>query len=162
MSLLASLKPKAGSTHYKKRIGRGIGSGMGGTATKGHKGQLARTGGKVRRGFEGGQTPMSRRLPKFGFTNKAFQTKYEVITLDQLNKLGGTIDPATLYKNGLIESRTKVKVLGNGKLTKAVTVKVHAISETAKAAITSAGGKVELIAKPKKFLKAKKAKKEKK
>lgn len=162
MSLLSELKPKVGSTHYRKRIGRGIGSGIGGTSGKGNKGQLARTGGKVRRGFEGGQTPLTRRLPKFGFTNIAFQTKYEVITLDQLNKLGGTIDPTTLYKKGLIQERSKVKVLGNGKLTKAITVKVHAISETAKAAITSAGGQVELIAKPKKFLKAKKDKKAKK
>ena len=93
MSLLASLKPKAGSTHYQKRIGRGIGSGMGGTSTKGHKGQLARTGGTVRRGFEGGQTPLSRRLPKFGFTNAAFATEYQIINLSDLNKFDKTVDP---------------------------------------------------------------------
>jgi large subunit ribosomal protein L15 len=151
MSLLSELKPKAGATHYRKRVGRGIGSGLGGTSGKGHKGQLARTGGKVRRGFEGGQSPLSRRLPKFGFTNQAFQTKYEVITLDQLNKLGGTVDPTTLYKKGLIQSRSKIKVLANGEVTKAITLKCHACSEKAKTAITAAGGQVEIIAKRKKF-----------
>ncbi len=147
MSLLSGLKPKDGSTHYRKRIGRGNGSGIGGTSGKGHKGQLARTGGKVRRGFEGGQSPLSRRLPKFGFSNKDFETKYEVISLDQLNKLSGSVDPKSLHKDGLIQTSHKIKVLANGKLTKAVTVKVHAISEKAKAAITAAGGQVEIIKK---------------
>ena len=158
MSLLSGLKPKDGSTHYRKRVGRGIGSGIGGTSGKGHKGQLARTGGKVRRGFEGGQTPLSRRLPKFGFSNKDFQTKYEVISLDQLEKLSGTVDPSVLYKHQMVQSRDKVKVLAKGKLTKAITLKVHAISEAAKAAITSAGGKVEIIAKRATWARAKKVK----
>ena len=145
MSLLESLAPKAGSTHYKKRIGRGIGSGMGGTATKGHKGQLARTGGKVRRGFEGGQTPLSRRLPKFGFTNAAFATQYQIINLSDLNKIGGTIDAAALYDAGLITKNSKVKILAKGELTKAVQVKTNFISEKAKLAIEKAGGSVEVI-----------------
>ena len=145
MSLLESLAPKAGSTHYKKRIGRGIGSGMGGTATKGHKGQLARTGGKVRRGFEGGQTPLSRRLPKFGFTNAAFATQYQIINLSDLNKMTGTVDAAALYAAGLITKNSKVKILAKGELTKAVTVKTNFISEKAKLAIEKAGGSVEVI-----------------
>jgi large subunit ribosomal protein L15 len=145
MSLLASLKPKAGSTHYSKRIGRGIGSGMGGTSTKGHKGQLARTGGKVRRGFEGGQTPLSRRLPKFGFTNVAFANNFQVVNLSDLNKVEGTVDSASLYKAGLITKGAQFKVLAKGELKKSLTVKAHAFSEKAKTAIEKAGGKTEVI-----------------
>ncbi len=145
MSLLASLKPKAGSTHYQKRIGRGIGSGMGGTSTKGHKGQLARTGGTVRRGFEGGQTPLSRRLPKFGFTNVAFATEYQIINLSDLNKFDKSVDPESLYKVRLITKNSKIKILAKGELTKALKVKTHFISEKAKAAIEKAGGSVEVI-----------------
>ena len=145
MSLLSNLKPKAGSTHYSKRIGRGIGSGMGGTATKGHKGQLARTGGTVRRGFEGGQTPLSRRLPKFGFTNIAFAKEFQIINLSDISKLDGNVDSASLYKAGLVSKSARVKVLGNGELKKAVTVKAHAFSEKAKQAIEKAGGKIEVI-----------------
>lgn len=145
MSLLASLKPKAGSTHYSKRIGRGIGSGMGGTSTKGHKGQLARTGGKVRRGFEGGQTPLSRRLPKFGFTNIAFANNFQVVNLSDLNKVEGTVDSASLYKAGLITKGAQFKVLAKGELKKSLTVKAHAFSEKAKTAIEKAGGKTEVI-----------------
>ncbi len=145
MSLLASLKPKAGSTHYQKRIGRGIGSGMGGTSTKGHKGQLARTGGTVRRGFEGGQTPLSRRLPKFGFTNAAFATQYQIINLSDLNKFDKNVDPESLYKVRLITKNSKIKILAKGEVTKALKVKTHFISEKAKAAIEKAGGSVEVI-----------------
>lgn len=145
MSLLASLKPKAGSTHYQKRIGRGIGSGMGGTSTKGHKGQLARTGGTVRRGFEGGQTPLSRRLPKFGFTNAAFATQYQIINLSDLNKFDKSVNPEALYKVRLITKNSKIKILAKGELTKALHVKTHFISEKAKAAIEKAGGSVEVI-----------------
>lgn len=145
MSLLASLKPKAGSTHYSKRIGRGIGSGMGGTSTKGHKGQLARTGGKVRRGFEGGQTPLSRRLPKFGFTNVAFANNFQIVNLSDLNKVEGTVDSASLYKAGLITKGAQFKVLAKGELKKSLTVKAHAFSEKAKSAIEKAGGKTEVI-----------------
>ena len=144
MSLLSTIKPLRGSTHYRKRKGRGDGSGLGGTAGKGHKGQRARTGGRVRRGFEGGQTPLMRRLPKFGFSNVAFQTPYDVVNLDQLEKLSGTVTPEALKKAGLV-SLKRVKVLGRGKLTKALKVQAHHFSETAKAAITAAGGQVEVL-----------------
>ncbi|MEQ1666637.1 MAG: 50S ribosomal protein L15, partial [Bdellovibrionales bacterium] len=139
------LKPKKGSTHYQKRIGRGIGSGMGGTSTKGHKGQLARTGGTVRRGFEGGQTPLSRRLPKFGFTNVAFANVFQIVNLSDLSKIAGTVDPSSLYKAGLVTKKAQVKILAKGELTKAMTVKAHAFSEKAKSASEKAGGKIEVI-----------------
>jgi len=145
MSLLSSLAPKEGSKHYSKRIGRGIGSGMGGTSTKGHKGQLARTGGRVRRGFEGGQSPLARRLPKFGFNNKKFATDYEIVNLSQLNSLKGTVTPETLKSAGLIQGSCLVKILGQGELKVALTIKAHKFSETAKASIEKAGGKVEVI-----------------
>lgn len=145
MSLLKELKPKEGSTHYRKRVGRGIGSGLGGTSAKGHKGQLARTGGKVRRGFEGGQTPLSRRLPKFGFTNAAFAVNYEVISLATLNKFKGDVDAALLYKARLLKKNSKFKVLAKGELTNKINLKVHFISQKAKEAIEKLGGKVEVI-----------------
>lgn len=144
MSLLATLAPKAGAKHYQKRIGRGRGSGLGQTAGKGHKGQLARTGGKVRRGFEGGQTPLYRRLPKFGFNNKNFETTYDVVNLAQLEKLAGTVTPESLQKSGVVHGDL-VKILGQGKLTKALTVRAHKFSATAKKAIEAAGGKTEVI-----------------
>ena len=144
MSLLESLAPKAGSTHYPKRIGRGIGSGMGGTSTKGHKGQLARTGGTVRRGFEGGQTPLHRRLPKFGFSNVAFANNFEIVNLSQLAKFSGEVTPETLHAAGLV-SKGAVKILGNGELKVKLTVKAHKFSESAKKAIEAAGGTVEVI-----------------
>lgn len=144
MSLLSNLSPKVGSTHYPKRVGRGIGSGLGGTAGKGHKGQLARTGGKVRRGFEGGQTPMHRRLPKFGFSNVDFATEYSIVNVGQLEALSGEVNPEVLVKLGLA-GKGLVKILGNGELKKALTVKAHKFSESAKKAIESAGGKAEVI-----------------
>ncbi len=144
MSLLNSLAPKAGSKHSPKRIGRGIGSGMGGTATKGHKGQLARTGGKVRRGFEGGQTPLHRRLPKFGFSNVAFANRFEIVNVSQLSKFTGEVTPDSLAAAGLVRG-CAVKILGSGDLKVALTVKAHKFSEGAKKAIESAGGKVEVI-----------------
>lgn len=145
MSLLSNLQPKAGSTHYQKRIGRGIGSGMGGTSTKGHKGQLARTGGTVRRGFEGGQTPLSRRLPKFGFTNAAFANVFQIVNLSDFSKVEGVIDAASLYKAGLITKNAQIKILAKGELKTAVTVKAHKFSAKAKEAIEKAGGKTEVI-----------------
>lgn len=144
MSLLSSLAPAEGSKHYQKRLGRGRGSGLGQTSGKGHKGQLARSGGKVRRGFEGGQTPLHRRLPKFGFKNTMFETTYSVVNLGQLDKLSGEVTPETLKKAGLVHS-FPVKILGNGKLTKGLTVKAHKFSESAKSAIEAAGGKTEVI-----------------
>jgi len=145
MSLLSQLQPKDGSTHYKKRVGRGIGSGLGGTSGKGHKGQLARAGGKVRRGFEGGQTPLSRRLPKFGFTNVAFATTYTEINLSTLNKLSGVVDHESLYKARLIQKGDLVKILAKGEISKALTIKANAFSEKAKQMIEKAGGKIEVI-----------------
>ena len=145
MSLLSNLQPKAGSTHYQKRIGRGIGSGMGGTSTKGHKGQLARTGGTVRRGFEGGQTPLSRRLPKFGFTNAAFANVFQIVNLSDLSKIEGVVDAASLYKAGLITKNAQIKILAKGELKTAVTVKAHKFSAKAKEAIEKAGGTTEVI-----------------
>lgn len=144
MSLLANLAPYEGATHYPKRLGRGRGSGLGQTAGKGIKGQLARTGGRVRRGFEGGQTPLSRRLPKFGFNNTDFATKYSVVNVSQLEKLTGEITPESLKKAGLVH-HLPVKILGNGKLTKSLTVKAHKFSETAKKAIEAVGGKTEVV-----------------
>lgn len=145
MSLLSKLAPKEGSTHYRKRIGRGIGSGMGGTSTMGHKGQIARAGGRVRRGFEGGQTPLSRRLPKFGFTNVDFATNYQIVNLSDLSKVEGNVDAASLYAAGLVTKGSQVKILAKGEVKKAVSVKVHFISAKAKEAIEKAGGKVEII-----------------
>lgn len=143
MSLLSQLAPKPGSTHYTKRIGRGRGSGLGQTAGKGHKGQIARSGGKVRRGFEGGQTPLSRRLPKFGFKNP-FRVEYSVVNLAQLNKLDGTVGPEELLKAGIIH-RLPVKILAQGDLKKNLTVKAHKFSGKAKELIEKAGGKIEVI-----------------
>lgn len=145
MSLLSSLRPKKGSIRRKKRLGRGDSSGKGGTSGKGHKGQLARTGGKVRRGFEGGQTPLHRRSPKFGFSNVDFATKYNIVNLAQLETLSGEVTPTSLKANKLVRAKGPVKVLGNGQLKKALTVKAHAFSEAAKKAIEAAGGKVEVI-----------------
>ena len=145
MNVLSHLKPKRGSTFSRKRVGRG--GALGSTSGKGDKGQKARTGGRVRWGFEGGQTPMMRRLPKFGFSNEAFATKFDAINLDQLNKFDGEVTPEVLEKAGMLK-HGRVKILGRGELKKAITVKAHKVSETAKAAIEKAGGKVELFAAP--------------
>ena len=144
MSVLSNLRPKKGSTHSRKRVGRGTGSGLGGTAGKGDKGQKARTGGRVRWGFEGGQTPLMRRLPKFGFSNVAFATKFDIINLEQLNRFEGEASPELFEKAGLLR-HGRVKILGNGELKKALTVKAHKFSESAKQAIEKAGGKAEVI-----------------
>ncbi len=143
--MLDKLRPAKGSTHYKKRVGRGMGSGQGGTAGMGHKGQKARAGGRVRRGFEGGQTPLVRRLPKFGFTNQPFKVAYEIINLQDLAKVGGEVSPEALYKKGLIKKNSLLKVLAKGKIDKPVTVKAHKFSGKAKEAIEKAGGKTEVI-----------------
>jgi len=156
MSLLSKLAPKEGSTHYRKRIGRGIGSGMGGTSTMGHKGQIARAGGRVRRGFEGGQTPLSRRLPKFGFTNVDFATNYQIVNLSDLSKVEGNVDSASLYAAGLVTKGSQVKILAKGEVKRAVNVKVHFISAKAKEAIEKAGGKVEVIPQRAKYKRASK------
>lgn len=144
MSLLSTLRPKKGSTSKSKRLGRGRGSGQGGTGGKGHKGQKARSGGSIIRGFEGGQTPLARRLPKFGFTNKMFTTRYEVVNLKDLDKLSGDVTLDSLKASGLVK-KGPVKILGDGKLTKALNVKAHKFSAKAKEAIESAGGKAETL-----------------
>ena len=144
MSLLENLKPKSGSTHKKRRIGRGNGSGWGGTAGKGHKGQKARAGAPIPRGFEGGQMPLARRLPKFGFTNRMFKKDYEVVNLDQLEKLSGDVTVESLKESGLVK-KGPVKILGRGELKKSLNVKAHKFSESAKAAIEKSGGTVEVV-----------------
>ena len=144
MSILSEIRPKSGSTHKKKRVGRGNASGWGKTAGKGHKGQKARKGAPIRRGFEGGQTPLHIRLPKFGFTNTQFKTEYEVINLDRLAQFDGEVTPESLKSAGAVHGQ-KVKILGNGELKKALNVRAHKFSKSAKAAIESAGGKVEVI-----------------
>lgn len=144
MSVLSNLKPKRGSTFSRKRVGRGIGSGLGGTSGKGDKGQKARSGGRVRWGFEGGQTPLMRRLPKFGFNNP-FRKEYDVINLEQLAKFNGEATPEAFEKAGLVK-HGRIKILGNGELKKALTVRAHKFSASAKEAIEKAGGKAEVIA----------------
>jgi len=133
-----------GSSSAKKRVGRGIGSGYGKTAGRGHKGQKSRTGGSVKPGFEGGQMPLQKRLPKFGFTSRVGFITAEVRT-SELNKLDAdVIDIATLEKADIINRNIKrVKVMLSGDLTKAVTVKGLRVSKGAKAAIEAAGGKIE-------------------
>jgi len=145
MSLLSELAPNKGATHKKKRVGRGDGSNWGGTAGKGHKGQKARAGGGIRRGFEGGQTPLMRRLPKIGFTNGQFKTRYVILNLQQLNQFDGEVTPEALVTKGYLSKNDKLKVLAKGTLEKALKVKAHKFSESAKAAIEKAGGTVEVI-----------------
>lgn len=145
MSILGDLRAPAGSRHNSKALGRGRGSGKGQTSGKGGKGQKARKGAPIRRGFEGGQTPLSRRMPKFGFSNSAFENHFEIVNISQLDKLSGEISPESLAKAGLIRKNQKLKILGAGELKKALTVKAHKFSEKAKSAIESVGGKVEVI-----------------
>ena len=144
---LYELSPAAGSVKDVKRIGRGHGSGNGKTAGKGHKGQHARSGGGVRPGFEGGQMPMTRRIPKRGFNN-IFATKYSVVNVSDLDQfVDGTVVDADLLKaSGLIKKTNDgVKILGNGELTKNLTVKAAAFSASAKEKIEKAGGKAEVM-----------------
>ena len=144
---LHELKPAEGATHARKRLGRGIGSGTGKTAGKGHKGQKARSGGGVRPGFEGGQQPLARRMPKRGFTN-IFKKEYVVINVKDLEERfdnGTEVTIESLFATGLIKTvRDGIKVLGTGELTKALTVKVDKVSAAAQAKIVAAGGKVEV------------------
>jgi large subunit ribosomal protein L15 len=141
------LKPAVGSTKNRKRIGRGTGSGHGKTATKGHKGQKARSGGNVEPGFEGGQMPMQRRLPKRGF-NPLSRKEYVLVNLGRLEvfEAGSCVDIEALLKSSLIgKVRDGVKVLANGELTKALTVKAHKFSASAREKIVAAGGTAEEI-----------------
>lgn len=144
MGLLESLRPKKGSKSKTKRLGRGRGSSQGKTAGKGHKGQKARSGGTVRRGFEGGQTPLYRRTPKLGFKNTMFTKRYEIVNVKDLSNLSGDVTPESLKEAGLVK-KGPVKILGEGELKTAVNVKANKFSKSAKAAIESAGGKAEVI-----------------
>lgn len=144
---LEELKPAAGSTHRKKIVGRGIGSGVGKTSGKGHKGQNARSGGGVRPGFEGGQMPLYRRLPKRGFTN-IFAKKYVSVNVEVLDKFndGDEVTAESLLEKGIISKTLDgVKILGRGEVTKKLNVKVAKLSESAKEKIEKAGGKAEVI-----------------
>jgi len=144
---LSNLQPSYGSTHSKKRIGRGHGSGTGKTAGKGHKGQNARSGGGVKPGFEGGQMPLQRRLPKRGFTPLS-RTVYSLVNLRDLELFdaGSVVDLEALGKAGLVgQLKDGIKILGDGELTKALTVKAHKFSKSAQAKIEAAGGTVEVI-----------------
>ncbi len=146
---LSNLKPAKGSVKTKKRLGRGEGSGSGGTATRGHKGQKSRSGYSTKRGFEGGQMPLQRRVPKFGFKNFN-RVEYRGINLDVLQNLVDTkglkaVDFAVLIENGLASKNDLVKILGRGELKAAVEVKAHAFSKSAKAAIEAAKGSAEVI-----------------
>ncbi|MBI4698664.1 MAG: 50S ribosomal protein L15 [Nitrospirae bacterium] len=143
---LSDLAPAAGSNKKNKRVGRGPGSGHGKTACKGHKGQKARTGGGTKPGFEGGQMPLHRRLPKRGFTS-IFRKEYAVANLSDLDRIDGSvITPETLIENGLVRKiKDGVKILGNGEINKPLTIKAHAFSTSAKDKIIKAGGSVELI-----------------
>ena len=147
---LEDLRPAPGSVKRRKRVGRGPGSGHGKTSTKGQKGQLSRAGAGSAPGFEGGQMPLYRRLPKRGFLPFGGKTRYTVVNLESLAKFpsGSTVDPEALIGAGLIKKadRERVKLLGDGEVPHALTVKVHAVSESAKAKIEGKGGRVEVLA----------------
>lgn len=143
---LNNLKPAKGSTHHDKRIGRGAGSGRGGYSTRGNKGAQSRSGYSRKLGFEGGQMPLQRRLPKFGFTNLK-RVEFKPINLSTLEELSSKnnvveINIDTLIAAGFVSGNDKVKILGNGTITKALTVTAHAFSKSAEAAIAAAGGSV--------------------
>lgn len=145
---LHTVKPNPYATKARKRVGRGPGSGTGKTAGRGENGQNSRSGGGVRVGFEGGQTPLFRRLPKRGFTNARFKKVYAVINLDDLNKFdnGAEVSPEILKDMGLVKNTLDgVKILGDGKLEKKLTVKANKFSKTAKEQIEKLGGKAEVI-----------------
>ena len=145
---LHDLKPAVGSTHKKKRKGRGTATGQGKTAGRGQDGQKSRAGGGVRIGFEGGQMPLARRLPKRGFSNARFKTLYSIINIEDLNVFeNDTVVTLEVLKDArMIKKVTdNVKILGDGDLTVALTVKAHKVSKSAEEKIISAGGKVEVI-----------------
>ena len=145
---LYSIEQPAGAVRAPKRVGRGTSSGTGKTSGKGHKGQNARSGGGVRPGFEGGQLPLFRRLPKRGFSNARFKVEYATINLSDLNRFedGAVVTPELLKEMGLVKNQLDgIKVLGNGTLEKKLTVKAHSFSASAKEKIESLGGKIEVM-----------------
>jgi large subunit ribosomal protein L15 len=142
---LSNLRAPKKAAENKKRVGRGMGSGMGKTSTRGHKGQRSRSGSRMMRGFEGGQMPLHRRMPKRGFSN-IFRRAYNIVNLERLVALGETtITPDVLRQAGVIKSQLPLKVLGDGELTTALTVHAHKFSKSAQEKITKAGGKVEVL-----------------
>jgi large subunit ribosomal protein L15 len=145
---LHELKPNPGAKHRVKRLGCGESSGQGKTSGKGHKGQKARSGGTIRPGFEGGQMPLHRRLPKRGFNNAGFRDDIAVVNLTRLDERyedGAIVDEASLREIGLVKGRYDgIKILGQGEISKKLTIKVSAISETARKKIEAAGGSIEL------------------
>ena len=146
---LHELKPAEGAKQAPKRVGRGIGSGLGKTSGKGHKGQKARSGGGKGPYFEGGQTPLQRRMPKRGFSNARFKVEYTEVNVGSLDRFaaGTEITPELLFDNGVVKQVANggIKILGTGEVTKAFNVKVNAISQAAQAKIEAAGGSVEVI-----------------
>jgi large subunit ribosomal protein L15 len=147
---LSNIRAPKKATEKRKRVGRGMGSGMGKTSTRGHKGQRSRTGSRMIRGFEGGQMPLHRRMPKRGFTN-IFRKEFNIVSLARLVEMGDSfhgdpITPEVLRKAGVIKTKHPVKILGDGELTVAITVHAHKFSKSAQEKITKAGGKVEVLA----------------
>ena len=142
---LSTIRAPRKAAEKRKRVGRGMGSGMGKTSTRGHKGQWSRSGARLLRGFEGGQMPLHRRIPKRGFKN-IFREEYAVVNLDRLEAVGETeITPDVLRKAGVVRTKKRVKILGNGELKSALNVKAHKFSKTAQEKITKAGGKFEVL-----------------
>ena len=142
---LSTVRAPKKANENKKRVGRGMGSGMGKTSTRGHKGQRSRSGSRMMRGFEGGQMPLHRRVPKRGFTN-IFREEYNIVNLEKLADLGeSSINPDVLRKAGVISTKRKVKILGDGELKSAITVHAHKFSKSAQEKITKAGGKFEVL-----------------
>jgi large subunit ribosomal protein L15 len=142
---LSNIHAPKKATEKRKRVGRGMGSGMGKTSTRGHKGQRSRSGSRMIRGFEGGQMPLHRRMPKRGFTN-IFRKEYAIVSLERLAEIGETtITPDVLRKAGVIKAKLPVKILGDGELSVALTVSAHKFSKSAQEKITKAGGKFEVL-----------------
>lgn len=141
---LHELTPAKGSKRNRKRIGRGPGSGLGKTAGRGHNGQRSRSGYSQRIGFEGGQMPLTRRVPKRGFTN-IFRVSYQVVNLERLADLEGEVTPEALQEMGMVKAGKPIKILGQGELSNAIEVKAHKFSASAKAKIEAAGGTCEVI-----------------
>ena len=146
---LSNIRAPKKATENRKRVGRGMGSGMGKTSTRGHKGQRSRSGSRMIRGFEGGQMPLHRRMPKRGFTN-IFRKEFNIVSLERLAALGeefqgAPITPDVLRKAGVIKTKLPVKILGDGDLKVAITVHAHKFSRSAQEKIAKAGGKVEVL-----------------
>ena len=159
---LSTIRAPRNSSEKPKRVGRGMGSGMGKTSTRGHKGQRSRSGSRMMRGFEGGQMPLHRRVPKRGFAN-IFRVEYAIVSLERIAALGEkTVTPEVLRQAGVVRrASARIKILGDGELKSAVTVRAHKFSKSAQEKITQAGGKIEVISadKPKLVKRAPGAKK---